>query len=156
FECAQALADVPLVIDPSGFWFRPEGPSRFLAGAPPRDAGTPAAGVLAVDHAQFEDELWPGLARRVPAFEAIRTTSSWAGFYEMNTFDHNAVIGRVPQVPNLLLANGFSGHGLQQSPAAGLAVAETIVHGQSRTLDVSALGFERIAAGRPLLERNVI
>jgi len=156
FDAREPLADVPLTIDPSGFWFRPEGPRRFIAGAPPRDAGTPASATLEVDHAQFEDELWPGLARRVPAFEAIRPGASWAGFYEMNTFDHNAILGRVPGVDNLLLANGFSGHGLQQAAGAGLAVAEIAIHGAARTLDVGALAFERIAAGRPVLERNVI
>jgi glycine/D-amino acid oxidase-like deaminating enzyme len=155
FECREAVAGVPLVIDPSGVWFRPEG-SRFIAGAPPRDPAAAENATLEVDHAQFEAQVWPALARRVPAFEAIRVTASWAGFYEVNEFDHNAIIGRVPEVANLLLINGFSGHGLQQAPAAGLALAEMVVHGASRTLDVAALGFERIAAERPLRELNVI
>ncbi|MEP6502777.1 MAG: FAD-binding oxidoreductase [Betaproteobacteria bacterium] len=156
FECRDALADVPLVIDPCGLWFRPEGARRFLVGAPPRDPASPDNATLEVDHAQFDDELWPALAHRVPAFEAIRRTSAWAGFYEMNTFDHNAIIGRVPDVANLLLINGFSGHGLQQAPAAGLALAEILVHGAAGTIDVSPLAFDRIAAGRPVRERNVI
>lgn len=156
FDSRDALDGVPLVIDPSGFWFRPEGPRRFLVGAPPRDAGSPASATLEVDHAQFDDELWPGLAHRVPAFEAIRRGAAWAGFYEMNTFDHNAVIGRVPGRANFSLLCGFSGHGLQQAAGAGLALAEILLHGASRTLDVSTLGFDRIAAGRPVLERNVI
>lgn len=155
FECREAIDGVPLVIDPGGTWFRPEG-RRFIAGAPPREPAAPANATLEVDHAQFDEEIWPALARRVPAFEAIRQTSSWAGFYEMNTFDHNAIVGRAPQCTNLLLINGFSGHGLQQAPAAGLALAELIVHGATRTLDVSPLGFDRIAAGRPLRELNVI
>ena len=156
FECPQALPGMPLVIDPSGLWFRPEGARRFLAGAPPRDPGSPACATLEVDHDQFDEQLWPALARRVPAFEALRLTSAWAGFYEMNQFDQNAIIGRVPEVANLLLINGFSGHGLQQAPAAGLALAEIVVHGATRTIDVSSLGYERIAAGRPVIERNVI
>ena len=156
FDSRDALEGVPLVIDPGGFWFRPEGPRRFLVGAPPRDAGTPASATLEVDHAQFDDELWPGLARRVPAFEAIRRGAAWAGFYEMNTFDHNALIGRVPGRANFSALCGFSGHGLQQAAGAGLALAEILVHGASRTLDVSSLGVERIAARRPVLERNVI
>ncbi len=156
FECREALAGMPLVIDPCGLWFRPEGARRFLAGAPPRDPASTANATLEVDHDQFDEQLWPALARRVPAFEAIRRTSAWAGFYEMNLFDHNAIIGRVPDVANLLLINGFSGHGLQQAPAAGLALAEILVHGAARTIDVSVLAFERIAAGRPVSERNVI
>jgi glycine/D-amino acid oxidase-like deaminating enzyme len=155
FECPAPPADCPLVIDPCGLWFRPEGP-RFLAGVPPQGPRTGADATLAVDHALFEEVVWPALARRVPAFEALRRTSAWAGFYEVNTFDHNAIIGRVPGVPGLLLINGFSGHGMQQAPAAGRAIAELIVHGAYRTVDVSMLGIERIAAGRPVRERQVI
>ncbi|HEX4508915.1 MAG TPA: FAD-dependent oxidoreductase [Burkholderiaceae bacterium] len=154
-ECPQRLAGMPLVIDPGGTWFRPEG-TRYLAGAPPREAESPANRTLDVDHALFEDTIWPALAHRVPAFEALRVTSAWAGFYEMNTFDQNAIIGRAPGLDNLYLINGFSGHGLQQAPAAGLALAELIVHGVYRTLDVSVLGFDRIAAARPVREANVI
>jgi glycine/D-amino acid oxidase-like deaminating enzyme len=154
-ESPTPLADCPLVIDPGGLWFRPEG-KRFIAGVPPRGPRTPADATLEVDHALFEEHVWPALARRVPAFEALRQVSAWAGHYEMNTFDHNAIIGKVPGVEGLLLINGFSGHGMQQAPAAGRALAELIVHGGWRTLDVSALGFDRIAAGRPLRELNVI
>jgi glycine/D-amino acid oxidase-like deaminating enzyme len=74
----------------------------------------------------------------------------------MNTFDHNAIVGLHPEWTNLVLANGFSGHGMQQSPAVGRGVAELIVHGGYRTLDLAPLGFERIASGRPLIERNVV
>jgi glycine/D-amino acid oxidase-like deaminating enzyme len=155
FECASTLPACPLVIDPCGLWFRPEG-ARFIAGMPPRGARTPDDATLVVDHAMFEERVWPALAHRVAAFEALRQTSAWAGFYEVNTFDHNAIIGRVPGVEGLLLINGFSGHGMQQAPAAGRALAEMIVHGATRTLDVSALGYERLAAGRPLRELNVI
>jgi glycine/D-amino acid oxidase-like deaminating enzyme len=155
FECPTPLPGCPLVIDPSGLWFRPEGP-RFIAGVPPAGPLGPADATLAVDHGLFPEVVWPALARRVPAFEALRETAAWAGFYEVNTFDHNAIIGRVPDVEGLLLINGFSGHGMQQAPAAGRALAELIVHGAWRTLDVSALGFERIGAGRPLRELNVI
>ena len=72
---------------------------------------------LDVEHALFEDVLWPALAARVPAFEALRPLQSWAGYYELNTFDHNGIVGAHPQWTNLFFANGFSGHGLQQSPA---------------------------------------
>jgi glycine/D-amino acid oxidase-like deaminating enzyme len=154
-ECPTVPPECPLVVDPCGLWFRPEGP-RFIAGVPPHSASTAADATLAVDHTLFEDVVWPALARRVPAFESLRCTSGWAGFYEVNTFDHNAIVGRVPDVEGLLLINGFSGHGMQQAPAAGRALAELILHGAYRTLDVSALGFERITAARPLRELQVI
>lgn len=145
----------PLVIDTSGAWFRPEGGSFITGIAPRREDDLPDL-PLTPDNALFESELWPALAARVPAFDAIKVTNAWAGYYEMNTFDHNAIIGRHPEVTNLLFANGFSGHGIQQSPAVGRAIAELIVHERFVTLDLGVFAFERIAAGRPVVERNVI
>ena len=151
----NAPTDSPLTIDTSGVWFRPEGGS-FIAGAAPDEADDAADLPLTPDHKLFENVLWPALANRVPAFDAIRVTNAWAGYYEMNTFDHNAIIGRHPEITNLLFANGFSGHGIQQSPAVGRAIAELIVHDRYVTTDLTVFGFERIAAGRPVVEQNVI
>ena len=145
----------PLVIDTSGVWFRPEGGSFITGIAPDPEDDLPGL-PLTPDTALFEAELWPALANRVPAFDAIKVTNAWAGYYEMNTFDHNAIIGRHPDVTNLLFANGFSGHGIQQSPAVGRAIAELIVHDRFVTLDLSVFAFERLAAGRRVVERNVI
>jgi FAD-dependent oxidoreductase domain-containing protein 1 len=96
------------------------------------------------------------LAERVPAFAAIKLQNAWAGYYEMNVFDQNAILGAALELPNLYFANGFSGHGMQQSPAAGRGIAELILHGAYRTLDLSPLGFERLKRNEPLYERNII
>jgi len=74
----------------------------------------------------------------------------------MNELDHNAIIGPAVGLPNLHLANGFSGHGLQQAPAVGRGIAEHILHGRYLTLDLADLGHERIVESRPLREANVI
>jgi len=137
-------------------YFRPEGPS-YIAGSSPRgEQPDPDTLDLEVDRSWFEEVIWPAIAHRVPAFEAIRLLDAWAGHYEVNTLDHNAVIGPHPDLPNFLFANGFSGHGLQQAPAAGRALSEWIATGDYETIDVRALGYDRIARNEPYEELNVI
>ncbi len=149
----DAARHFPLLIDPSGFWIRPEGRS-FIAGLAPAD--DPDDAPLEPEYDAFETRLWPALAARVPAFEAARLERAWAGYYDMNVFDHNGIVGFHPEVANLGFMNGFSGHGMQQGPVVGQAMAELIVHGRYVTVDLSALAYERIPAGLPLQELNVI
>ncbi|QTD44821.1 NAD(P)/FAD-dependent oxidoreductase [Ottowia testudinis] len=154
-SCPTPLPHCPLLIDPSGIWLRPEGQGFITGFAPPEDQDADFA-PLEPDHAAFEDFVWPTLAERIPAFEALRVQSAWAGYYEMNTFDHNAIVGLHPACDNLYFANGFSGHGLQQCPAVGRGLAELILTGAWQTLDLGPVGFDRILRGEPLLEKNVI
>jgi glycine/D-amino acid oxidase-like deaminating enzyme len=153
FSCPTTLVDCPLVIDPSGFWFRPEG-KQFIGGRTPDDDADNLP--LEPNLAEFNEAFWTGLAHRVPAFEALRIENAWAGYYEMNLFDHNALLGAHPAVDNLLFATGFSGHGMQQAPAVGRGIAELIVHGAYRSLDLSVLSVARLAEGRRIIEANVI
>jgi glycine/D-amino acid oxidase-like deaminating enzyme len=155
FESQTPINDCPLVIDTSGAWFRPEG-GGFISGIAPWPDADTADLPLEVDRAEWDDRLWPALAARVPAFDAVRVTNAWAGYYEFNTVDHNAIIGPHPDVPNLFFMNGFSGHGIQQAPAAGRAIAELIVHGRFVSLDLSVFGIDRFAEGRRVEERAVI
>ena len=149
------LPACPLVIDPSGVWFRPEG-RGFIAGCPPRGDDVDDAPLEAIDHGLFEEVIWPALAHRVPAFAALRATGAWAGYYEYNTFDQNGIVGRLPGTANAFVGCGFSGHGIQQAPAVGRALAELICLGRYQALDLSPLSPQRIIEGRALLERNVI
>ena len=157
FEAREQFDDMPLMVDPSGVWVRPEG-SVYITGGAENGDGEEAADPKDFDPnwSLFEEIIWPALATRVPAFEAIRPGRAWAGHYEYNTLDHNAIIGPHPQVTNFMFANGFSGHGLQQAPAVGKTLAELIVHGAYRTIDCSAFGYQRIADNRPFRELNVI
>ena len=155
FDVREAPGITPLTIDPSGTWFRPEG-RFYIGGTTPVAGNDPAGAPLEVQHQEWDDIVWPTLAARVPAFEAAKVVNAWAGYYEYNTFDQNGIVGLHPENERLIFATGFSGHGIQQSPAVGRAVAELIVHGSYRTLDLSPFGYERISAGRPIRELNVV
>lgn len=154
FRCAEPIARMPLLIDASGVYARPEG-DGFLCGLSPAAAEDPDPGEdYEPDWSWFEQRIWPVLAARVPAFERIRTGRAWAGHYDMNLFDHNALIGPWPGAPHILLACGFSGHGMQQAPAAGRVIAGHLA-GQAPGLDLADLAPDRLASGRRVIERNV-
>ncbi|RFB81128.1 NAD(P)/FAD-dependent oxidoreductase [Methylovirgula sp. 4M-Z18] len=146
---------LPLMIDPSGVFCRPEG-RFFLCGCPPAEDPCVDWDDFEPRYAEFEDIIWPALAERSQAFEAVKVMNQWAGHYDFNVLDHNLIVGRHPDVRNFVFANGFSGHGLQQGPAAGRGVSELIVYGGFRTLDLSEVGYERILENRPFLEKAVI
>ena len=155
FTSSARLPTCPMVIDPTGAYFRPEG-EGYLCGIAPSPEQDTECHDFEVQHSLFEEVLWPILAARVPVFEALRLQRSWAGHYDMNLLDHNAIVGAHPDVDNFLFANGFSGHGLQQSPAIGRALSELVTFGEFRTLQLGALGWARVIEGRPLREINVV
>lgn len=155
-DAPEALHQGPLTVDAGGLWFRPEG-RHFITGISPEEADEPPAVDLdAIDHDLFDEVVWPLLASRVRVFESVKRINAWAGFYDYNTLDQNAIVGAHPKVENFYFANGFSGHGLQQAAAAGRAVSELILHGGFRTIDLTRFGYARVAAGRPLRELNII
>lgn len=156
-DCPGAPDAMPLIADPSGFWLRREG-RMFITGRSPPDVedGPCAADDFVPDHDDFEAEIWPFLAARIPAFETLKVMNAWAGHYDYNTLDQNAIIGPDDALPNLIYVNGFSGHGLQHAPGAGRAVAEWIACGEYRTIDLTRFGYSRIVSGDPLYETNVI
>ncbi|MCZ6526708.1 MAG: FAD-binding oxidoreductase [Gammaproteobacteria bacterium] len=155
FKSQDKVDMTPLIIDPEGMYIRREG-ETFICGQQPDEDNDPECLDLEVDHAFFGERLWPKLAALVPAFETIKLVSAWAGHYEMNLIDQNALLGPHPEVENLYFCNEFSGHGLQQSPAAGRAISELIVHGDYQALDLSRLSTGRLMTGDYIREIYVV
>ena len=147
--------ELPLTIDPAGVHFLRHG-AYYLAGCAPDLDVAVAPDNFEMDLTIWQDKVWPALAHRVPAFEAVRVEREWVGHYAYNILDANAVIGPHPDMPNFYFMNGFSGHGLQQSPAMGRGIAEHIISGAYQTLDLGAFGFQRVLAQKPFVETAVI
>jgi FAD-dependent oxidoreductase domain-containing protein 1 len=154
-HCRETLPACPLVVDPSGVYFRPEGKDFLCGVSPPLEQDQDTLD-LDMEYRLFHEVIWPVLAHRVPAFETVKLGHSWAGHYAVNTLDQNAILGPHPDFPNFCLANGFSGHGLQHAPGVGMALSELILHGDYRTLDLSRFSFERFSRGELIREENVV
>ena len=157
FKAEQPVdQDLPLTIDPTGVHVRENGGGTYQCGG--HWGPDPAVDFddFQMDQEIWMEYIWPTLANRIPQFEAIKVQAEWAGHYAMNSFDHNAVVGPHPEVGNFLFLNGFSGHGLQQAPAMGRAIAEMITYGRYKTLDLSPFHFDRILANEPIREAAVI
>ena len=148
--------DLPLTIDPSGVHVRENGGGTYQAGGHSDFDPAVAYDDFVMDHGLWEQHIWPILATRIPQFEAVKVQAEWAGHYAVNTLDHNAVLGPHPVIENFHFINGFSGHGLQQAPAMGRGLAEILVHGEYRSLDLAPFSFDRVLSQTPMLETAVI
>ena len=156
FDCRTPIPhNVPLTITPEGVHFRREQHHYMTGGVPENDAAVDYHD-FRIRHDEFEEQIWPTVAKYVPVFDQIAKVASWGGQYAYNTLDHNLILGSAPSLANFIFANGFSGHGLQQGPATGRAVSELITYGEFRTLDLSALSYERVLNNEPFFEDMVI
>jgi glycine/D-amino acid oxidase-like deaminating enzyme len=144
---------LPLTVLPSGLYFRTETGGRVLVGKSMLD--DPIGFDFTWDQHRFMDILWPELAQFVPAFERLKLVRGWAGLYAVNTLDGNAILGEWPEIKGFYLANGFSGHGLQQGPAVGRYMSELII-GEPHALDLSVFSARRILEQRPLSEAGLV
>lgn len=148
--------DLPLTIDPSGVHVRENGGGTYMAGGHAMIDPAAAFDDFNMDHSLWEADIWPAIATRIPQFEAIKVQQEWVGHYAYNTLDQNAVLGPHPELANFIFQNGFSGHGLQQSPAMGRGVSEWLTYGTYRSLDLTPFHYDRVVAGRAMIERAVI
>jgi len=158
-HCPQGPGmDCPLLVDPTGVYFRREGlGGNYLCGQSPLEDEEPNNTNLEdIDMDWFDEKVWPVIANRAQAFESLKVKTAWAGNYDYNYWDQNGVIGRHPSLGNVYMACGFSGHGIQQGPAVGRAMAELILEGGFKTLNLSRFGFERFINKQKLLERNCV
>ncbi|OLB54679.1 MAG: hypothetical protein AUI01_09205 [Ktedonobacter sp. 13_2_20CM_2_56_8] len=144
--------DAPMTIEmPNTFHFRPEG-AGFMLGTSDQDE---PYGFHTTMRWEWQERVMEDAAKRIPVLEQAKIHHGWAGLYETSP-DHNAILGPIPGVENLLVATGFSGHGVMQSPATGMIMSEFILDGKAHTLDVSDLGIERFSTGRLHPENHVI
>ena len=157
FKAEQPLdRELPLTIDPSGVHVRENGGGTYQCGGHSDIDPAVEYDDFAVDQSLWENHVWPIIATRIPQFESVKLTNEWGGHYSMNTFDHNAIMGPHNEVENFIFLNGFSGHGLQQSPAMGRGTAEYLTYGEYRSLDLSPFHYERIVKDNPIIEKAII
>ncbi len=138
---------LPIVIDlEHGWYMRREGRGLLLAG--PQDSESSFN-----EGVDFEGQEWTAerSLHRVPFLEHSSIARGWAGLYEISP-DHHAIIGEFPELKGFICANGFSGHGFQHSPAAGILVAELIVDGKAESLDIHPLRPQRFQEGDLVIE----
>jgi FAD-dependent oxidoreductase domain-containing protein 1 len=144
---------LPLTILPSGLYFRTDTGGQILLGKSMEE--DPAEFEFTWHQERFQDHLWPELVTIVPGFDRLKLVRGWAGLYAENTFDGNAILGEWPECRGFYLANGFSGHGLQQAPAVGRYLSELILQ-RKPTLDLSIFTPQRIFANKPISETGLV
>jgi FAD-dependent oxidoreductase domain-containing protein 1 len=154
FTAGSPLERLPYVKDVHRLAFRSEG-KGFSGGLV--DGSEQRGFNFEIDHDYFENVVWPAVAHRFPVFEAAKCHRTWSGLYEVNELDGNPVMGAWNNgLPNLYTVAGFSGHGMMHAPAAGRGIAELMVHGKFKTLDLGRLGYERVEQRAPYAEEGIL
>lgn len=142
---------IPLIVDlRKNFYFRKEGAGVLLSGREDKEPSFK----LFTDFDSMEEAAENGIYR-APVLEEANIAGGWGGLYEISP-DKHAILGKVPEVEGLILANGFSGHGLQHGPAVGMVIAELILNGKSETIAIDSLSLGRVREGKLLGERMAV
>jgi FAD-dependent oxidoreductase domain-containing protein 1 len=154
FTPGSPMERLPYVKDVARLAFRSEG-KGFSGGVV--DGSQQRGFDFTVDHDYFERVVWPAVAHRFPPLEAAKCHRTWSGLYEECELDGNPIIGRWNNgLANLYAVAGFSGHGMMHAPAAGRAIAELVVTGAYRSIDLTRFGYERVERGEPLPETGIL
>ncbi|MFN8495823.1 MAG: FAD-binding oxidoreductase [Caldilineaceae bacterium] len=141
---------LPALFFPSGLYLMHEDEGVFMCGKSFPDDYI-GYDDFTWERKRFETAVWPELVEYIPAFDRLKVLHGWAGLYEVNTLDGNAILGEWPEVKGFYLANGFSGHGFQQCHAVGRYIAELML-AQSSTLDLAIFSPQRILENKPVFE----
>lgn len=144
--------DLPVIWGTKGAYFRQEAGRQILIGKARIEE--PAGFNFTWDRGYFDEVIWPEVASYVPLFNELKLIRGWAGLYQVNPWDHNAIIGEHPELPGFFMAVGFSGHGFQQAPGIGKALSELICLGRYETINLTPLGYDRIKRGEKILEKE--
>jgi len=154
FKCAGDIEPLPMLKTETDLAFRPDA-DGYIGGVPD---WTEAAGWnfdVAPNH--FENVVWPALARRVPAMAELRLQSSWRGHYARSRLDYSPILGKAGKgLENLILANGFSGHGIMHAPATGRGLAELVLQGSYQSIDLNCFGYHRVLENKPYREQGIV
>lgn len=154
FTAGAPMEKLPYVKDVHRMAFRSEG-AGFSGGVV--DSHEPRGFNFEVDHGYFERAVWPAVAHRFPPLEAAKCHRTWAGLYEQNELDGNPIIGNWPgRLDNFHVCAGFSGHGMMHAPAAGRAIAERVIYGEDRSIDLARMGYQRVIDNQPYAERGIL
>ena len=152
-KCPKHIPEMPLTGDLStGVYWRPEG-KEYIAGSPNSKFDSPN---LEPEWNDFEELVWPALAKRVPVFEELKLTGGWAGYYDTNKLDNNAIVGKHPKMKNVYLATGFTGRGLMQAPGIGRGLTELITTGSYRSIDLTCFSVDRVLSEQKRKEPYVL
>ena len=155
FKCNTEIEPLPFLKSETDLAIRPEG-DGYIGGVP--NWRETAGWNFDPSPDWFDEVVWPALARRVPAMEAVKLERIWRGHYARNTLDYSPIIGRwAPDgCDNVIIATGFSGHGIMHAPATGRAVAELVMHGAFQSLDLTRFGYPRIVSQSPVKEIGIV
>ncbi len=142
----------PLVISfENNFYIRQTKAGNFIMGQGDKDE---LPGHNVTPTWKFLREMTEKMPKFFPFLRDVRVLRHWAGLYNMSP-DAQPIIDRAVDIDNFYYAIGFSGHGFMLAPAVGEAVAEWIVHGEPRSVDISNLSLNRFQEGFTI-EKNVV